>query len=418
MKIIKTTLAFPLFFVLLLLFGCGGGGGGDNPASGLSGTSTEPQVAARGTNQYVQVWVQEDSTTYRVYVSFYSGVSWGTPVSIGSIAKVSGGISSPQIVADASGDVVVVWMQGPFFTESIYANHYDSGSGIWGGAELLEASADAAEDPQVAADGSGNFIAIWTQSDGAIYRLYASRFASATGNWTPSGAIDAGTGEVGVEPQIASDGNGHFMAVWNELDGGNDDLNACRYSGGWGAVTTVNPGLGEGASPQVASSAGGDEFMVVWKETNDIYANRFVGAAWAGAGQISGGAVSISPQVAGDGNSHFVAAWDEAGNNIWGRHFSAGWEAPEELNSSSGLGSVPQVASSGTDNFTVTWLESDDVYYNRYDATVSDWSGEDLVNDGLGGALTPQVAGDNSGGNGDFMIVWEQDDSIESRKFE
>ena len=29
MKIIKTTLAFPLCFVLLLLFGCGGGGGGD-----------------------------------------------------------------------------------------------------------------------------------------------------------------------------------------------------------------------------------------------------------------------------------------------------------------------------------------------------------------------------------------------------
>ncbi len=50
-----------------------------------------------------------------------------------------------------------------------------SGPG-WGLATLIESSNGNAEVPLVAADGAGNAIAVWRQTDGQRYNVYANRY--------------------------------------------------------------------------------------------------------------------------------------------------------------------------------------------------------------------------------------------------
>jgi hypothetical protein len=67
---------------------------------------------------------------------------------------------------DSNGNAVAVWAQAG----SIYADRYAAGS--WGTAKLLETGSLDAYVPQVAMDGHGNALGVWQQNDGAHLSIY------------------------------------------------------------------------------------------------------------------------------------------------------------------------------------------------------------------------------------------------------
>jgi hypothetical protein len=93
----------------------------------------------------------------------------------------------PSIAADEYGNAIAVWMQrstaGPYF--EAWANRFAPASELgsrWGaigtrfdfGAPADPSSNVAA--PQVAFDGSGNAVAVWTESNATTTGIFAKHF--------------------------------------------------------------------------------------------------------------------------------------------------------------------------------------------------------------------------------------------------
>jgi hypothetical protein len=93
------------------------------------------------------------------------------------------GAGPARLAVSAGGDAMVVWREsaasGP---GRVFAVRYAAGS--WGAREALQASGNQPNDPMVAVDPCGNAVAIWSEYEGSLRRVWANRFETSC----PSGA--------------------------------------------------------------------------------------------------------------------------------------------------------------------------------------------------------------------------------------
>ena len=199
---------------------------------------------------------------------------------------------APQIAFDSSGNAIAVWTQSDGARYNIYANRYVSATG-WGAAALIETdNAGDAYNPQIAFDSSGNAIAVWHQDDGTRNNIYANRYVSATG-WGAAALIETDNAGDAYNPQIAFDSSGNAIAVWYQWDGTRFNIYANRYASGtgWGAAALIETdNAGSAYNPQIAFDSSGNA-IAVWYQydgtRNNIYANRYAtGTGWGAAALI------------------------------------------------------------------------------------------------------------------------------------
>ncbi len=141
-----------------------------------SSTAFRPAVDMDGAGNAIAVWYQVvDGTSHSVWANRYvEGIGWSTP----TLLREGRGVASfPDIAFAPDGNAVAVWSQRDASgNHSIYANRYARDVG-WNGVTLLESNSGTALQPDVEADSSGNAIAVWQQSDGTQYNIWANRFA-------------------------------------------------------------------------------------------------------------------------------------------------------------------------------------------------------------------------------------------------
>lgn len=88
----------------------------------------------------------------------------------------TGDAYSPQVVMDATGNALAVWFQYDGARYNVWANRYTAGVG-WGTAGLIETDdAGSAYGPQIAMNANGDAVAVWYQSDGTRFDIWANRF--------------------------------------------------------------------------------------------------------------------------------------------------------------------------------------------------------------------------------------------------
>ena len=296
-------------------------------------------------------------------------LGWGTAEPIGTNA---GGAISQQVVVGPNGNAVAVWCEGGLDSYNLWSNRYVAGTG-WGTAGLVETETGSAKYPQVAVDGSGNVIAVWEQCEGTLCDILSNRYVVGTGWGTPGLIETDNNGAVGG-PDVAVDGSGNAVAVWMQHDGTRSNIWANRYVAGtgWGTpglIETDNAGYAW--DPQVAVDPSGDA-VAVWEQHDgtrwNIWSNRYaVGTGWGTAGLIETNNAGSAwyPQVAVDPSGNAVAVWkqdDGTRDNIWANRYAVG----------TGWGTAVPIE---TDNAGDAWY--------------------------------PQVAVD---GSGNAVAVWKQDD--------
>jgi hypothetical protein len=95
---------------------------------------------------------------------------------------------------------------------------------------------------KIAVDSAGNAIAVWSEPVASGEpRIIFSRFDAATGVWLRSAPLHD---DRGVEPQVAFDGSGNALAVWNRYIGeGTYALRYSRYIAGHGWTRPGNADL-------------------------------------------------------------------------------------------------------------------------------------------------------------------------------
>lgn len=133
--------------------------------------------------------------------------SWlpaGLPVSAaGQDANV------PDVAIDRDGNVLAVWDRSDGATQRVEATFRPAGGSFSTPVRLSEAGRTGWF-PQVAFDPQGNALAVWAQSDGAVFRIHAA-FRPAGGDFGPGQTIS--TGNDGF-PRVAFDGAGNALVAW------------------------------------------------------------------------------------------------------------------------------------------------------------------------------------------------------------
>ncbi|MCP4276039.1 MAG: Ig-like domain-containing protein, partial [Gammaproteobacteria bacterium] len=248
------------------------------------GYAYSPQIAVDGSGNAIAVWNQSDSDSNptSIWANRFdeSATSWGTATKIETDAGAAG---SPQIAFDGSGNAIAVWYQSDGGnTANIWANKFDGGTSSWGTAEKIETDDSGyVEDPQIAFDGSGNAIAIWQQYDGSVFNIWANRFDGGTSSWGSAEEIETDDSGYAEDPQIVFDGSGNAIAIWPQYDG-NDIGNiwANRFDGGassWGTAEKIETNDSGGADlPQIAFDDSGNA-IAVWPQ----YDGNDIGNIWA-----------------------------------------------------------------------------------------------------------------------------------------
>lgn len=210
--------------------------------------------------------------------------------------------------------------------------------------------------PQVAADPSGNAIAIFTGGNAPQddYGIYASRYTVATDTWSApqqlSAPLNGGGSETifGTERRIAFGANGHAAVLW--LESGATTAHRIRVArfdpvaNAWSPAET----LGEGTFGMlsVAVDAAGNTFAA-WKkfaapgQREEVHVRRHAGGAWS-ATQVLNNVVTgiVGASLAADAAGNALAVWSQAGaagattSGIVARRFDAvanAWSAEESV---------------------------------------------------------------------------------------
>ena len=288
-------------------------------------TAGDPQIATDGSGNAIAVWDQADVAGGDLRASRFDGFSWGTPESIET--NDTGSTADPQIAMDSTGTAVAVWIQADGFRWNIWANRFDGSS--WGTAELIETGDATASDPQIAMDGAGNAVAVWIQSDGTAFSVWANHFDGSA--WGTAAMIETDDTVYLEYPQIAMNDSGDAVAVWEQHAGGSQvNIWANHFDGStWGTAERIENSNNRTINPQIAMDGAGNA-IAVWEEQievghRNVWANHFDGSAWGSARLIEHTSFSAyKPQIAMEYDGSAIAVWEQADNyfdEIWANRF-------------------------------------------------------------------------------------------------
>lgn len=405
---------------------------GGVPPWTVLGVDLNPEIAdphsagSDFTGNVIVVWAESDGVRSDIWAARYvAGIGWGAPERIeSSLADAR----QPQVAVDPAGNAVAVWAQADGGVYSVYGSRYVAGIG-WGAPQLIESGAGTASVPQVVVDANGTAVAIWVQDEGGMSRVRANRYVVGSG-WGTAAAIDAGSLPA-FYPRLAGDDGGNALALWLDFDSGasTHTVRASRYvaGGGWGGVATVGSAGLAGTLPELAASAGGDA-VAVWMEYDfanarfDVRASRFaVASGWGPAIPLeSGSASGTGIHVGMDSGGNAVAVWTQD-NDVFSRRYLAGvgWVATELLDAGTVAPVSPQAAVDASGNAVAVWLRDDappggnDLHAMRYEAGTN-WGAEQLLETGTAFARGPKST---VAGNGEVTVVWWQGGELRANRF-
>jgi hypothetical protein len=251
-----------------------------------------------------------------------AGGDWSAPVDLG------GGTlhSSPRLTVDAQGDVTAVWLgelaaSGGGFVDVVQSKSRPS-SGTWStDAVDLSSSDGGAQAPQLAADSTGNAVAVWVWHGSDGYVAQAARQA-AGGDW--SAPVDLGTGGDADAPQVAVDPQGNATAIWASpaASGSVVRSRSSALGGPWSPLTNLATSNDDDnvGFPWVAADPQGN-VTAVWARfnINNVTAQatrRMAGSAnWSPAVDLAVGQhLTAIPAAAVDPQGHVSMIWSSSEN--------------------------------------------------------------------------------------------------------
>lgn len=422
------------------------------------GDAVEPRMVMDDNGNIIVVWQQwNNDTRYRVVMArrYVAGSGWGDPM---PLSQGPGDADAPQIAMGGGGNAWVTWQQhnpDPSFPVSaLWVRRYDAAAKNWHPPVRMTTINGApgqfivnAYTPRIAVGTGGKAVVVWRQSDGpyqqgddrySVWSIWAGYFDGAT--WGPATAIEADDtkGHDADNPQVAIDGAGNAVVVWQQFDGTQGNVYTNRYATGtgWGVAQALDTATGAAADPQVVMDGAGNA-MAVWRQVDSvnrysIYANRYTAGAWTGAALVEhdNAGDADAPHIAGDSTGNAIAVWRQLSATPFPRYallasrYAGSWAVPAQIRiDDRGDVAEPRIfVNAGGAAFSV-WRQFDGVRWNiwasRYLAGA--WSPGALVeiND-AGDAYDPALVID---GNGDALAVWRQRDgnarwSVWSNRFE
>ena len=233
------------------------------------GNASNPEVALSEAGIAVAVWSHQilpDSTVQGAVRP--AGGPWGAAQDLSEPSTSNG---NAQVVLDSAGNALAVWERWNGVNQIVQSASRPTG-GAWQAPNDLSADGQDANRPQLALDGAGNALAVWERFNGThVIAQWASRPAGSV--WQAALNLSA-PGQDAFDPKVALNEAGNALAVWQRWNGASDV-----------AQGTARPAGGIWQSPQDLSATGQNAFgaqvglsdagngLAVWVRsngTNDI----------------------------------------------------------------------------------------------------------------------------------------------------
>jgi hypothetical protein len=352
------------------------------------------------------------------------------------VCGAAGAQGDPQIVSDGAGGCLIVWedsRNGPGETD-IYIQRLDSlGVAQWDpNGVVVSDAASVQQNPALTGDGTGGAVVVWDDRRAGSPDIYVQRVNAAGVIQWGTDAVDLCTASIDqINPQIASDGAGGAIAVWQDLRSGTHDVYARRVNAA-GVPQWTPDGValctatGNQTLPMiVADGAGGA--VAAWTDgrtpATDVYAQRINGVGvpqWTpdGVGVCTAAQGQTAVRLIPDGLGGAFVTWDDfrdaANRDVYVQRVGAGgvpaWTANGvAIGNAGGSQSAPHIVSDGLGGAVIAWV---DARTGQQDAYAQRVSGSGVAAWDPGGVAISVAAGSQSAlsavadGTGGAVLAW------------
>ncbi len=181
--------------------------------------STSPRVAVAGDGRALVVWQQNQGPLRSLWSSTgTAGGSWSAGLGI-TASDEARQFNEPVLAMNAAGRALLAWGDARSSWNQIFVRGYDAGSGTWG--DEQQASTDELlqnTEQQIAIDAQGRATLVWRGSS-ANPHVFARTLDSAARWVGATRRIDGPAEQSSYDPQIAVDGSGRLLSVWSQFSG-------------------------------------------------------------------------------------------------------------------------------------------------------------------------------------------------------
>src|SRR5262245_9602304 len=136
----------------------------------------------------------------------------------------AGAQTVPQVAGDGTGNFIVAWTSDGQDGDrhGIYVQRYDSTGAPAGGEFRVNTYTTGYQAlPSVAADAAGNFVVAWTSQgdDGHDWGIFARRYTAAGNPLGLPFRVNTFVTGAQIRPAVAMAPAGNFVVAWDSLDG-------------------------------------------------------------------------------------------------------------------------------------------------------------------------------------------------------
>jgi hypothetical protein len=226
---------------------------------------------------------------------------------------------TPDVAMDAAGNFVVVWADASTVPTRVLGRLYDSNGDPTSGELPLSDAGEEAVQPEVAMDADGDFVAIWEWADGDGDGVEARVFNEAGAPQSAEIAVNPAPEDDQDDADVAVDADGDFAVVYESGSADQDVVGRVFSETGvaaTGQFPLASTTAGDQNGPKVAMNDAGDQIIVGWDgngagDDEGVYHRRFNAA---GTPLTAEGLVNVT--TVDDQEEHAVAA-DAAGNYVF-----------------------------------------------------------------------------------------------------
>lgn len=400
------------------------------------GTQENNQAVSDGTGGSIVIWLDERNGNMGVFaqrVDASGVILW--PYEGVHLGLATENQYVPQIITDTVGGAIITWREFRDGSYRIYAQRIDEfGTVRWAdGGVTIGDRAHSQATPHIIPDGVSGAIITWSDVRNGSADVYAQKINDLGRNlWAANGVrlcMAAGYQHI---PQITSDGMGGAIVVWDDDRYYGNGVYAQRIdeagellwgSNGVGLCTAA----GYQYNPQIASDGAGGA-IVIWDDNRnfsfDIYAQRIDASGtlqWA----IDGVAICLLLerfgyyQILSNGSGGVIISWQDKRTEIQYDIYTQAinalgvvqWETNGvPLCTQSGDQQYPRMSTDGAGGAIVTWQDYRGVDYDIFAQRITASGAPMWALDGLSVCLAtghqeaPQIAFDETGG---AVISWE-----------
>jgi hypothetical protein len=157
-----------------------------------------------------------------------AGTALGGEAEDGASGRARRGIVSaqPRVQADASGRVVVVWMDNREGPMELYARASRDHGRSWGPETNVSQGGESAREHQLLTDGAGRFFLVWTDNRDSAPNVFFARSEDGGATWSVPARVSRGPRGLGSAfgPAMALGPEGRVYVAWQDNRHGRQDV--------------------------------------------------------------------------------------------------------------------------------------------------------------------------------------------------